>query len=97
LVHDVLREHAPCTVLDLGANTGWYSVLAARLGASVIALEDDESCIDILYGRSKREHLRILPLKGTFAGLTTEIHGARALARDYADRGVGTNPLYRAG
>ena len=96
-VNDVLRERAPASVLDLGANTGWYSVLAARAGASVIALEEDESCIDILYGRSKRERLRILPLKGTFGGLATEIHGAKALAQDYADRGVGTNPLYRAG
>jgi len=96
-VHEVLRERAPGSVLDIGANTGWYSVLAAGLGASVIALEEDESCIDILYGRSKREQLRILPLKGSFGGLTGEIHGARALAQDYAERGVGTNPLYRAG
>jgi SAM-dependent methyltransferase len=96
-VHDILRARAPGSVLDIGANTGWYSVLAAGLGASVIALEDDESCIDILYARAKRERLRILPLKGSFAGLTTEIHGAKALERDYAERGVGRNALYRAG
>lgn len=96
-VHEILRERAPGSVLDIGANTGWYSVLAARTGASVIALEEDESCIDILYGRAKREQLRILPLKGSFAGLSTVIHGAKSLAQDYAERGVGTNPLYRAG
>ena len=96
-VHDILRARAPGSVLDVGANTGWYSALAGGLGASVIALEEDESCIDILYKRAKRERLRILPLKASFAGLTTEIHGAKALAREYADRGAGRNPLYRAG
>jgi SAM-dependent methyltransferase len=96
-VNDVLRARAPRTVLDVGANTGWYSVLAARLGASVIALEEDESCADILYGRAKRHGLRILPLKVSFGDLTKEIHGSPALASAYRDRGVGVNPLYRAG
>lgn len=84
-VYDVLRERNPATVLDLGANTGWYSALAAKLGASVIALEEDESCIDILYGRARRDSLRILPLKGSFGELTREV------------RGTGGAPLYRAG
>jgi len=96
-VHELIRARAPRSVLDIGANTGWYSALAAGLGASVIALEEDESCIDILYARAKREELRILPLRGSFAGLTNEIHGAKAFAQDYADRAIGTNPLYRAG
>jgi SAM-dependent methyltransferase len=87
-VHGLLRAKAPRTVLDLGANTGWYSVLAAREGASVIALEEDESCVDILYGRAKRQDLSVLPLKLAFGELTRAIHGARAL---------GGTPLYRAG
>jgi SAM-dependent methyltransferase len=84
-VHDALRARMPGSVLDIGANTGWYSALAASLGASVIALEEDESCIDILYGRAKRERLRVLPLKASFAGLTAGIPG------------TGGVPLYRAG
>jgi SAM-dependent methyltransferase len=87
-VHGLLRRKAPRTVLDLGANTGWYSVLAARGGASVIALEEDESCVDILYGRAKRQGTSVLPLKLSFGDLTRVIHGARAL---------GGTPLYRAG
>lgn len=90
-VHELLRAKVPGSVLDLGANTGWYSVLAAREGASVIALEEDESCIDILYRRAKRQGLRILPLKASFGDLTKEIAGARALAPN------GAGPLYRAG
>jgi SAM-dependent methyltransferase len=86
-VHGILAEKQPRSVLDLGANTGWYSVLAASLGASVIALEEDESCVDILYGRAKRQGLAILALKGSFADLTAEIHpmyraGAERLGAD---------------
>ena len=96
-VHGILGEKRPRSVLDLGANTGWYSVLAASLGASVIALEEDESCVDILYARAKKQNLSILPLKASFSDLTKEIHGADRLTEAYADRGVGTNPLYRSG
>lgn len=73
-VHAILSERRPRSVLDLGANTGWYSALAASLGASVIALEEDESCVDILYGRAKKQGLAVLALKGTFGGLSAEIH-----------------------
>jgi len=91
-VDEILRSQRPATVLDLGANTGWYSVLAARRGASVIALEEDESCIDLLYRRAKRLGLRILPLKAAFGDLTRDIPGAKSLVPP-----GGSEPLYRAG
>jgi SAM-dependent methyltransferase len=84
-VFEVLRARAPGSVLDLGANTGWFSVLAAQNGASVIALEEDEACVDILYLRARKHGLRILPLKTSFGELTREIHG------------TGGGLLYRAG
>lgn len=90
-VHELLRERRPASVLDLGANTGWYSALAAGAGADVIALEEDESCVDILYRRAKKSGLRILALRGSFAGLTRAIHGSREFPRSSAA------PLYRAG
>ena len=96
-VYEILRAKAPRSVLDIGANTGWFSVLSANLGASVIALEEDESCVDILYRVAKTQNLRILPLKASFGDLTVEIHGAKALEPEYRDRGVGENALYRAG
>jgi SAM-dependent methyltransferase len=96
-VFDILRAKTPQSVLDIGANTGWYSVLAANLGASVTALEEDESCADILYGRARMQSLRILPLMVSFRDLRKEIHGSKALAPAYKDRGVGENALYKAG
>jgi SAM-dependent methyltransferase len=94
-VHDILRAKAPRTVLDLGANTGWYSVLAASLGASVTALEEDESCVDILYGRAKKRGLCILPLKASFGELSKEIRGAASLVPP--GKGAAAGALYRAG
>jgi len=96
-VHDILRERAPASVLDIGANTGWYSALAARLGASVIALEEDESCADILYRRSKAQELRVLPLRAPFGELTREIPAATALAAARFGGHSTAGPLYRAG
>jgi len=89
-VHQLLGERRPTTVLDIGANTGWYSVLAAGAGAEVIALEEDESCADILYRRAKDRALAILPLRLSFGELTREIRGAREFPRSSAA------PLYRA-
>jgi SAM-dependent methyltransferase len=61
-VREALIEHAPATVLDLGSNTGWFSILAARLGSNVVAVDLDEACVDSLYMTAKREALPILPL-----------------------------------
>ena len=61
-VRQALVDHAPATVLDLGSNTGWFSILAARLGSRVVAVDLDEACIDALYLTAKREALPILPL-----------------------------------
>ena len=62
MVAESLKIARPRTVLDLGANTGWYSRLAAVGGARVTAIDADEHCIDRLYRRADREGAEILPL-----------------------------------
>lgn len=50
-------------VWDAGANTGHFSRLTARAGASVIALEADAECVDRIYVDCCREaRLDVLPL-----------------------------------
>lgn len=61
-VYEVLKSSKPKTVLDIGSNTGWYSILAARLGSNVVAIDVDENCADLLYMRAKQDKLPILPL-----------------------------------
>lgn len=51
------------TVLDLGANDGYFSRLATNKGWQVVATDFDEACIDRLYGQIKKEKIQsILPL-----------------------------------
>lgn len=61
-VRNTLVERRPKTVLDLGSNTGWFSILAARLGSKVVAVDLDEASIDSLYAAARRDSLPILPL-----------------------------------
>lgn len=54
------------TLLDVGCNTGWYSVLAAQAGLSVVSMDTDRTCIDALYRHAKDHHLAITPVVGSF-------------------------------
>ncbi len=62
IVDQWLRALAPRTVLDIGCNTGEFSFLAARQGASVIAIDGDADAIEILYRRLRDESADITPL-----------------------------------
>ena len=76
-VYNVLQKIKPKRVLDLGANTGWFSILAEKCGAEVIATDIDESSIDFLYRYSKENKLNILSLYLPFENLETEVFGIR--------------------
>lgn len=58
-VYKLLKKLKPTTVLDFGCNIGWYSELAAREGAKVIALDVDEMSLTNLYKRVKKLQLTI--------------------------------------
>jgi SAM-dependent methyltransferase len=61
-VQRLLQEIQPATVLDIGANTGTYSMLAASAGARVVALDTDLAAIDQLWMRALKESQDVLPL-----------------------------------
>jgi SAM-dependent methyltransferase len=61
-VYEALVQLKPATVLDLGSNTGWFSMLAAKLGSAVVAVDLDEASIDRLFAEARREGMDILPL-----------------------------------
>lgn len=66
-VQETLLESRPLTVLDIGANTGEYSRLAAESGAQVVALERDVTAADRLYLASKAGGLRIQTIQADIA------------------------------
>lgn len=47
-VGEWLCKLKPASVIDLGANTGKFSLIAAGHAQEVIALEADEACVDVL-------------------------------------------------
>ena len=69
-VHEALLSPKITTVLDVACNTGWFAILAARLGKTVIAFDIDEACIESLYAKTKENQLNILPLVIDITDLT---------------------------
>jgi len=61
-VSSFLEACKPKMLLDLGANTGEYSILAAKMGTKVVAIDSDESAIDKLFQKARDQNLSILPL-----------------------------------
>ena len=61
-VEAALREFQPRRVLDVGANTGHFSALAARAGASVVAVDSDPVVVGEIWRNASSEKLDILPL-----------------------------------
>jgi SAM-dependent methyltransferase len=66
-----LDRLVPDSVLDLGCNTGWFSVLAAAKGSTVISLDSDAASVETLHRRARQEDLNIvvacLPFEGLLA------------------------------
>jgi hypothetical protein len=61
-VRQAILERAPKRVLDAGCNTGYFSELAARTGASVVALDLDETVAGSVWNKAVSSNLAILPL-----------------------------------
>lgn len=93
-VAKIIDSEKPDTMLDIGANTGWFSILAARQGIKVIATDVDESSIDTLYLYSKQNHLQILTLLISFNNMTRQIFGMDCNDPEYSDRNFKAAPLY---
>jgi hypothetical protein len=61
-VQDFLKEAHPARLLDIGANTGHFSLLAANAGAKVVAIDYDPACMGRLWTQAREKNLSILPL-----------------------------------
>ena len=94
VVYNAIKKYKPKTVLDLGANTGWFSILAEKEGARVISTDIDESSIDSLYTHSRKNNLNILSLLLSFDDLEKELFGITMEDSVYQDRDFGNNPLF---
>ncbi len=66
-VRDALDRIRPAHVLDVGANTGLYSRIAAESGAEVVAWDTDVQASDLNWKEALRLNLSILPMVADFA------------------------------
>jgi SAM-dependent methyltransferase len=72
-VRHALESTHPARVLDIGANTGDFSALAASLGAEVVALERDQPAADRLFRMTRQRNLPILTIHADLARPTPAV------------------------
>ena len=61
-VETAIRETRPRKLLDIGCNTGYFSKIAARNGASVVAIDFDPAVIGSLWRQAHTENIDVLTL-----------------------------------
>ena len=61
-VREALDLTRPATVLDAGANEGHFSLMAARTGAAVVAIDTDPVVVGSIWRRANAENLDVQPL-----------------------------------
>lgn len=72
-VRRTLTSTRPAHVLDIGANTGVYSRIAAECGAEVVAWDSDVQASEINWNEANSAGLSILPLAVDFARPTPAV------------------------
>jgi 2-polyprenyl-3-methyl-5-hydroxy-6-metoxy-1,4-benzoquinol methylase len=61
-VERAMNEFRPKRVLDVGCNTGFFSAIAARAGAAVVAIDYDPVVAGETWRHAREQRLNILPL-----------------------------------
>ncbi len=61
-VCEALDMAGPRTVLDVGANEGRFSLLAAERGAATVAIDSDPAVVGTIWRRAQTQNLDVLPL-----------------------------------
>jgi 2-polyprenyl-3-methyl-5-hydroxy-6-metoxy-1,4-benzoquinol methylase len=69
----VLERCRPGRVLDVGANTGTFSLLAVAQGSDVVAIDSDAKAIEALWDTADRQHKAVTVLVGNIARPTPAV------------------------
>lgn len=93
LVREYLRLAEVSSVLDIGANTGHFSLLAAKEGARVVALDYDAACMGRLWRQASALGLDVLPLVMNVARPTPAVGWRNRENASFLDRAAGAFDL----
>ncbi len=66
----IYEKFKPKSLLDIGANTGWYSILASRKGIRVTSVDEDMASIEDLFKYSDENGLPINCLVATYSEIS---------------------------
>lgn len=88
-VREALELAGPRTVLDIGANEGRFSLLAAQKGASVVAIDSDPAVVGTTWRKARGQNLDVLPLVLDFTRPTPAIGWRNQECDSFLDRARG--------
>ena len=88
-VSEALALARPKTVLDVGANEGHFSFLAARQGASVVAIDSDPVVAGAIWRAASLDRLDVLPLVVDLTRPTPAIGWRNQECLSFLDRATG--------
>lgn len=88
-VRQALDEFRPKRLLDVGANTGHFSGMAARAGARVVAVDTDPACAGAIWQRAQRENLDVQALVVDFARPTPALGWRNRENLSFLERATG--------
>lgn len=88
-VKQALDLARPASVLDVGANEGRFSILAARQGAEVVAIDSDPVVSDCLWRAASAGNLNVLPLVVDLTRPTPAVGWRNQECPSFLDRAAG--------
>ena len=92
-VRSALAECRPARVLDVGCNTGFFSKLCAKTGASIVGIDSDPIVVGRLWHEAKAESLDVLPLVVNLARPTPSTGWLNAECSSFLERSRGAFDL----
>lgn len=88
-VTDSINTLKPLKVLDVGCNTGIFSLIAARAGAAVVAVDSDPAVVGRVFRVAKQENANVLPLVVNLARPTPRLGWRYSEIPSFLDRAAG--------
>jgi SAM-dependent methyltransferase len=88
-VESALTECKPVKALDVGCNTGHFSAIAARCGASVVAIDYDPVVVGEVWRNARMEKLDILPLVVNLTRPTPALGWRNSETASFLERATG--------